>query len=75
MAKKLTKKTIVDVETGEVEATIDELLEAKEIFTAKLGKAYNKKANVEAEINSMELTLNLIEQKLEEAGYEPGDEE
>lgn len=73
MAKKVKKK-IVEVETGEVVGDIDKMLDARYVIDKRLHKTLVKKENIESDIDSMIMSLEFINEKLREAGYEEGSE-
>jgi hypothetical protein len=83
MSKKLTKKEQPKVEEEVKEEIVaeeevndlDSLLNAKFITQKKLYKAYTKKENLQDDIDSMELSLELISEELKKAGYDEEAEE
>lgn len=71
MAIKKPVLKVINTDTGEIKEDFDDLLQAKDIISARLAKTVARKVNIEADIDSMVLSLELIEQKLVAGGYEP----
>lgn len=61
---KLIKKDEMPVPVKPISDT-ENIESAIEITAEKLNKAYNKKANLEADIASMELSMELLKRELE----------
>ena len=61
---KIIKKDEMPVPAQPITDT-EKVERAMEITAEKLNKAYNKKANLEADIASMELSMELLKRELE----------
>ena len=62
---KIIKKEEIPI-SAQITSNKEKLESAMEITAEKLNKAYTKQANLQADIDSMELSMDLLKRELEE---------